>query len=150
MKGDKVLKASWQNAAGDVCRVERKPDGSGWEFVYDPMTPINSSSGHYSGGEPARCDLTDKDFDTIWSAFTKAIKDREHHGVRGLMGRGQITVVWTDPSQEPLSLCIKMSTPPFDDLVAVFSPFRPQRPSSRSAFFGAVPDLPFEFIRPPE
>jgi hypothetical protein len=62
-------------------------------LTYDPVTPERSSSGRYSGGEPARRNLTPLEYDSIYQLLEKAIHNRSVHISDRIMMSGAITTV---------------------------------------------------------
>lgn len=63
-----------------------------WELAYKPVTPIESSSGTYSGGQPKTIKLTQADYDKVIDILNKAIEDKSMHIDERVMMSGMIRV----------------------------------------------------------
>ncbi len=61
--------------------------------VYDPVTPEESSTGMYSGGEPYTAPLEQKQFDQIEATFKKAIENKADQTDTRSMGTGTLIVM---------------------------------------------------------
>jgi hypothetical protein len=66
---------------------------SSTSIVYDPVTPEESSTGTYSGGEPYVAPLEQKQFDQIQAAFKKVIADKTGQTTTRSMGTGTLVVL---------------------------------------------------------
>jgi hypothetical protein len=62
------------------------------ELEYKPVTPMESSSGVYSGGNPRTIDLTQSEYDKIVAVLNKAIEDKSMHIDQRIMMSGLISV----------------------------------------------------------
>ena len=62
-------------------------------IVYDPVTPEESSTGTYSGGEPYVASLEQKQFDQIESVFKKVISQKEDQTDTRSMGTGTLVIL---------------------------------------------------------
>jgi hypothetical protein len=51
--GDRSWNATYADGSANLYRFTPEPDGGGMVCEYDPVRPEESSTGHYSGGEPA-------------------------------------------------------------------------------------------------
>jgi hypothetical protein len=70
----------------DAQTIYRYYDGSANGYLvskdsltYDPVTPKESSTGTYSGGEPKSIVITAREFGTLAELFEKAIDHKESH-----------------------------------------------------------------------
>jgi len=63
------------DGSGNVTTFRATEDGE-VTWHYDPVTPAESSSGTYSGGEPARGSLSAAQVDALWR-FVRDTKGRE-------------------------------------------------------------------------
>lgn len=66
-------------------------------FEYQPMTPLYSSSGHYSGGEPTSCALTAEDLQSLRAHFAEWQADSANHAEQREKGTGSLT--WEEQGQ---------------------------------------------------
>ncbi len=62
-------------------------------IVYDPITPEESSTGTYSGGEPYTITIEQKNFDQIVSVFKKVIAEKKGQTQTRSMGTGTLIVL---------------------------------------------------------
>jgi hypothetical protein len=62
------------------------------KLEYKPVTPMESSSGVYSGGTPKTIDLTQAEYNKIIAVFNKAIEDKSMHIDQRIMMSGLIVV----------------------------------------------------------
>lgn len=67
-------------------------DGGGAEFSYDPVTPAESSSGTYSGGEPRHGRLDDATTDRLWGQVLALEGDTANHATERAMMTGAFKV----------------------------------------------------------
>jgi len=58
---------------------------------YAPMTPERSSSGFYSGGEPATVAITTEEFEQIYQTFKQAQANKEDHSKNRMKGCGYVS-----------------------------------------------------------
>lgn len=72
-------------------------DGSNNEYIiqpdsiiYDPITPIESSSGEYNGGEPKRVKISTTQFEKIELIIKAILKDKANHQKTRQMGCGTL------------------------------------------------------------
>lgn len=77
---------SYSDGAGNTYWIQ------GATLTYDPVTPLESSSGEYSGGEPATIELTQDEHAAIVSLFDVAIGDTSNHIENRVMMSGVIDV----------------------------------------------------------
>ena len=86
--------APWRVVVADgsnnVTRVESTGAAVGW--VYEPMTPERSSSGVYSGGEPAAGTLDPAATEALWTAVSQALSDASGHAQARAMGTISLSV----------------------------------------------------------
>jgi len=59
---------------------------------YKPLTPLESSSGIYSGGQPKTINLSQADYNKIVAVINKAIDDKSMHIDQRIMMSGLINV----------------------------------------------------------
>jgi hypothetical protein len=85
----------------------RYGDGSGNSYTitansieYHPMTPEESSSGTYSGGEPAKKKLSKDDFKRVEAAVQAALDNKSIHITQRVMMSGSILVTEGEKSVE--------------------------------------------------
>lgn len=62
------------------------------ELEYIPVTPAESSSGIYSGGEPKTVSISPGDYKTLHEIFQKAINNQEIHILNRVMMSGSIRI----------------------------------------------------------
>ncbi|MBK8927441.1 MAG: hypothetical protein IPM74_16450 [Crocinitomicaceae bacterium] len=74
-------------------------DGNNNEFIirtdsliYNPVSPAESSSGEYSGGEPKSTPLSESEFDSISALVKSIIKDKKNQIDTRLMGCGTLVI----------------------------------------------------------
>ncbi len=80
------------DGSNNVTRVQRGPDEPDARWSYDPMTPERSSSGTYSGGDPAEGVLDDAAVTDLWVAVDAALSDESGHAEARAMGTVSLTV----------------------------------------------------------
>mgnify|MGYP001193123556 CR=1 FL=1 len=62
------------------------------EFEYDPVEPIESSSGEYSGGIAVKKKITPEEFEQVKEVFNQAKADVSAHTSVRAMGTGHLTI----------------------------------------------------------
>ncbi len=62
------------------------------ELEYKPITPKESSSGEYSGGQPKTIKLTQTEYDKIVNIINKAIENKSMHIDQRVMMSGLISI----------------------------------------------------------
>jgi hypothetical protein len=68
-------------------------------LTYDPVKPEESSTGMYSGGEPAEVSLSKEEFEALQSLFDMAIANTAVHINDRIKTSGMITVITgTEPN----------------------------------------------------
>jgi hypothetical protein len=74
-------------------------DGSANRYIitadsleYDPVTPEESSTGTYSGGDPKIVSISEEQFDTISQLFDKAIANKAVHIQDRIKTSGAISI----------------------------------------------------------
>jgi acetylornithine deacetylase/succinyl-diaminopimelate desuccinylase-like protein len=77
----------------DLTRIEHTGDEASW--AYEPVTPEQSSSGTYSGGEPASGELPAEAIEALWAEVRAAIDDTGSHVDTRAMGTASLS--WTTP-----------------------------------------------------
>lgn len=66
---------------------------SSTSIVYDPITPIESSTGTYSGGEPYFAAIEPKQYSDLVLVFNKCIDDPSGQSTTRSMGTGTLIVL---------------------------------------------------------
>ncbi|MBK9190331.1 MAG: hypothetical protein IPM77_01905 [Crocinitomicaceae bacterium] len=61
-------------------------------IYFNPVTPNESSSGEYNGGEPKTDKLTPEEFSKIESLIKSMVKDKKNHIDNRLMGCGTLAI----------------------------------------------------------
>jgi hypothetical protein len=88
----------YSDGSGNRTSIWSDPAGAGW--AYDPVQPIESSSGTYSGGDPATGVLTADQAAAVLAVFDDAAKNGKPVGDGRPMGTGQVTILRGDVVQE--------------------------------------------------
>ena len=76
---------------------EQKADGP-VTWAYDPITPAESSTGLYSGGEPGEGVLTPAQVTQLWAAIAAVEGDTAHHIDARAKGTWKLAVTGATPS----------------------------------------------------
>jgi hypothetical protein len=78
----------------------RYVDGNGNSFDirsnsihYDPVTPLESSSGNYSGGEPFSFSINEQQFNQLEQVFKKSIANQQGQTKKRTKGTGTLVVL---------------------------------------------------------
>lgn len=78
-------------------------DGSANRYIitsdsleYDPVTPAESSTGTYSGGEPKTVSISKQQFESIGQLFDKAVANKAVHIEDRMKTSGAISIVEGD------------------------------------------------------
>jgi hypothetical protein len=81
-------------ADGSANAYRFEATAAGVRFVYDPMTPARSSSGMYSGGDPAErmLSLDDPRIAELWQQVRALEADTAHHASERCKGDGAVTL----------------------------------------------------------
>lgn len=94
--------AAWEvrysDGSGNRTRIWSGPVGAGW--AYDPVQPLESSSGTYSGGAAATGVLTAEQADAALTGFARAVASGEPPGDGRRMGTGHVAIVRGDHTEE--------------------------------------------------
>lgn len=77
---------------GNANRYRFWQDGSVARYLYDPVRPEHSSTGHYSGGEPAQGNLTEEQVDALWRVIDRLVNDPTLHVAHRSKGTGQLSL----------------------------------------------------------
>ena len=77
---------------GNLTKVRRAPFASTVHWTYDPVQPINSSSGVYSGGEAAEGTLDDVAVIELWERLRSLMAERNLRTRGRPLGTGRLTV----------------------------------------------------------
>jgi hypothetical protein len=104
-------------ADGSANRYRIWSDGDGASFEYDPVTPAESSTGMYSGGDPRAGKVDATTLASIWQQVRDLEANTAQHTAERGKGTGAFTI--TDPSGERAFIVDR--TPQlvaFDDLLA--------------------------------
>lgn len=91
---------TYADGAANVYIFSRASAGAAVAFEYVPVTPELSSTGHYSGGEPAKASLEPRDprIDELWRRIEALEADPALHTDARAKGTGAFSV--TTPSGE--------------------------------------------------
>ncbi len=87
---------TYADGSGNVTRLWQ--DGEGAHFEYTPVTPEMSSSGTYSGGDPASGALEDVQAEEAWRRVRELQALTSAHVEARIMGSGSFTV--TTPGEQ--------------------------------------------------
>jgi hypothetical protein len=78
----------------------RYVDGNGNNFSirsnaiqYDPVTPLESSSGNYSGGEPFSFAISEQQFNQLEQVFNQSIANKQGQTKQRTKGTGTLVVL---------------------------------------------------------
>ncbi len=77
----------------------------GNKLTYDPVQPINSSSGTYSGGDPASIELNEEQIEQLLKTISEARENKADHTEKRTMGSATIFIYVED---EPHRFMLKM------------------------------------------
>lgn len=82
----------YADGSADLYRFEATADEVA--FVYEPITPAQSSTGMYSGGDPVQERLAGDDprLAALWQHVAALEADRAHHAAERCKGDGAVTV----------------------------------------------------------
>ncbi len=80
------------DGSGNVWRLSRDGSALPATVAYEPMTPERSSSGVYSGGEPASGRLTVAQEGHLWQHVARVQGDTAHHITARRMGTVAVEV----------------------------------------------------------
>ncbi len=87
-KGAKTVEYSYFDGSGNQYRLTLDP----LVLEYNPIQPLESSSGEYSGGEAYRYVLTSEQLDALKNAIDIAVSDTIHHISNRVMMSGMIRI----------------------------------------------------------
>ena len=110
---------AFHDGAANGYRFSHPKDGAA-TFAYDPVTPERSSTGTYSGGEPASGDLSDGDASELWSRVAGLEAATSLHGENRNKGTGAFRI---ESAAGTRSFIIERS-PELDTFVAYLKRFR--------------------------
>ena len=79
------------DGSANVTRVSMAPDNA-IDFTYEPVLRENSSSGDYSGGEPASGKANLAAAAVVWKALYDVLDANKSHTEARAMGTGQFTI----------------------------------------------------------
>lgn len=98
----------YADGSANVYRLEAEPGRV--RFTYEPVTPAESSTGFYSGGNPMNELLTPDDprLATLWEHATALEADKAHHADERNKGDGAFTV--TTGGQRRRFLVVRAAT----------------------------------------
>jgi hypothetical protein len=90
----------YADGSANVSRLDRPGAADPIDFVYDPVTPAESSTGTYSGGPPRteRITADDPRIDALWREVERLEADTSVHVRDRAKGTGAVTI--TTPSGE--------------------------------------------------
>lgn len=90
-------------------------------FIYDPVTPMESSSGHYSGGTAVTKYIQLDQYNQILTIIQEAISDTTQHAANRMKGTGWIKI---DNSQEPQECVLAYSSEIKEELEIILKKLR--------------------------
>jgi hypothetical protein len=90
---------TFDDGSHNVTRVVQAPDATEVTWAYEPVTPAESSSGIYDGGEPASGRLDDGQALALWTRVRALQADGVPHAGARAMGTGLLTVQTATGSQ---------------------------------------------------
>ncbi len=100
--------APWEiryaDGSGNVSRIWRGAPGEPMNWAYDPVTPEQSSSGIYSGGEPARGTLEEGQALAFWAKAQTFLEHTELHAEARAMGTGSLRLYRVEEGEQSLIL----------------------------------------------
>ncbi|MEM7581969.1 MAG: hypothetical protein AAF560_01195 [Acidobacteriota bacterium] len=82
---------SYWDSSGNGYRFTANPDGTA-RFVYRPVTPEQSSSGTYSGGDPCEATLEPRDVAALFERVNELAASSALHIEKRQMGTGQFRI----------------------------------------------------------
>ncbi|KAG2375163.1 hypothetical protein C9374_010167 [Naegleria lovaniensis] len=90
---DHLLLWKFSDGSSNTFYVRRQQENSNNHYVliYDPISPIFSSSGSYSGGKPFQKELSAKEFKELDDAFEMMKNSTQYHCPHREMGTGVFT-----------------------------------------------------------
>jgi hypothetical protein len=87
-----VPKAPWlvtySDGSANGYRFWRDSEGEAAHFEYSPVQPSKSSTGMYSGGEPANGVLKPKQVEEVWQRIVRLEADTKLHAAERMKGTG--------------------------------------------------------------
>lgn len=95
---------AFADGSGNVTRVARRPDDAVITWEYHPVRPEHSSSGVYSGGEPAAGELAPERALALWKRLRALEADPAVRAERRELGTGRLTISTGDGVTELLLL----------------------------------------------
>ncbi|HJN76087.1 MAG TPA: hypothetical protein QGF58_19300 [Myxococcota bacterium] len=101
---------SYSDGSGNASRLWADEEGVGWS--YDPVQPAQSSSGTYSGGEPAAGSLEPEQAGQLWSRMVELEVSPQHHAPQRAKGTGAFSI--TTPDGERGFLVVSDAASGFD------------------------------------
>jgi len=87
--------ASYSDGSANSYAFSHTDPGQRAQFVYDPVRPEESSSGAYSGGDPARAALTADDVAQLWEILDALEADTAAHVEA--RAKGTTAISWSTP-----------------------------------------------------
>ena len=90
---------SYSDQSGNGFLFWKKAEDCEARFAYDPVTPKESSSGTYSGGEPNRGTLGAAQVEALFEQIRDLETDTKHHTSSRMMGTGSFRVREGDGAQ---------------------------------------------------
>ena len=83
---------SYADHSGNSYRFSSRGSSESARFAYDPVTPEQSSSGTYSGGDPQQGTLTADQIDALWHWIRELEADVRQHAESRMMGTGSFVI----------------------------------------------------------
>ena len=82
---------TYSDGAANAYRFAHAQDANPAQFSYAPVRPEESSSGTYSGGDPASASLTADDITQLWKIVRELEADTAVHVAARAKGTGAIS-----------------------------------------------------------
>lgn len=95
---------SWSDGSGNSTRIWQAAPGSTISWSYDPVTPLESSSGTYSGGEPAAGELDEGAAVALWARALAMAEHTELHAEARTKGSLQLELASTERGRQVIVL----------------------------------------------
>ena len=85
----------YHDGNANTYQITRLAESEPARFTYTPITPLQSSSGVYSGGDPTSGPLSPEQTQTLWTHLRSLRADTTGHAERRFKGTGSIA--WQTP-----------------------------------------------------
>ncbi|MEZ4321751.1 MAG: hypothetical protein R3F61_30025 [Myxococcota bacterium] len=99
---------AFADGSGNLTRIWRDADAAvvGWQYV--PVTPEESSSGTYSGGEPGSGEVDAAGAEALWAELRRLQADPAVHAETRSMGTGHVSMT-TESGEQTVLLEMKVT-----------------------------------------